>query len=408
MNEDNKELPSIEIYNSDDVTEVAIKTKTKIGQIFMKGRKELISIIGVENLNMKDRDGNLITDLQKISKGKRKYKADKIIDQYCDIQKRPDLKQYSIQITDIYDIPMINEIINNKGKKGFYKDRVIPLIVKYLLLQGNINTTINQLSKNIGLISKSFKNNEIENELIKNNKDITIFEINKFYSYCKPEQERIIFTALDALQDDYSVITYIKNFLILDINGNARTSTLKEDKTIRDVQEDVLEEFGVTRIFSIYQRGKRAIINFYNRVCEILNNKYSFNCKGYYNQIQIYANIERLKKLDSKFSINHKQSELIKNEIHQHFLLRIKEKIKSDYEYNQQLADKKDAENQKKWEKNTEYKNNIPDDIQELLDIGTYDESYVKLKVLQKPKPAYRYHENYIEIMNFLCDYFLI
>ena len=86
---------NVPIQNPDDVTEVAIKTKTEIGQIFMNGRKELIKIIGVENLNMKDREGNLITDLQKISKGKRKSKADEIINQYYDIQNRPDIKQYA-------------------------------------------------------------------------------------------------------------------------------------------------------------------------------------------------------------------------------------------------------------------------------------------------------------------------
>ena len=60
------------ICNPEDATEVAIKTKTEIGQIFQKGRKEFIRTIGVENLNMKDREGNLITDINKVSKGKRK------------------------------------------------------------------------------------------------------------------------------------------------------------------------------------------------------------------------------------------------------------------------------------------------------------------------------------------------
>ena len=59
------------ICNPEDATEVAIKTKTEIGQIFQKGRKEFIRTIGVENLNMKDREGNLITDINKVSKGKR-------------------------------------------------------------------------------------------------------------------------------------------------------------------------------------------------------------------------------------------------------------------------------------------------------------------------------------------------
>lgn len=112
--------PNVTIFNPEDVIEVAVKTKTEIGQIFIKGRKELIRTIGVENLNMKDREGNLITDLQKISKGKRKGEADEIINQYYDIQNRPDLKQYAIQIADIFEIPHYIEKEDGRGKSGFY------------------------------------------------------------------------------------------------------------------------------------------------------------------------------------------------------------------------------------------------------------------------------------------------
>lgn len=397
---------SIEIYNPEDVTEVAIKTKTEIGQIFQKGYNELYRTIGIENLNMKDKEGNLITDLQRISKGKRKGKSQEIINQYCDIQKRPDLERYAIQITDIFEIPILKEIIN-KGRKGFYKDKIIPLMVKYLLLQESIDTTLDKLSKAINLVDEKFKNKEIEYDIIKNNSQITISRINKLYSFCKPEQERIIFSVLDSLQNNYSVITYERNFLIVDIDDNTKISSRDETITIRKAQRIVLEELKVINIFAIYQKGKGVVKKFYKKVIQILNNEFGFNCKEYYNQISIYADMEGLKKLDSKFNINDEQSVILKNEIRQHFLLKIKERIKSDYEYNQQSADKKDAENQKKWEENTEYKNNIPHDMQELLNIGVYSETDVKLKLLPKPKKAYRYPENHVEVLYYLCDYLL-
>ena len=91
----------IEVNNPDDITEVAIKTKTEIGQIFMKGYNEYYRTIGIENLNMKDRKGNPLTEL---SGGKQKAKAQEIIKQYTEIINRPDLNKYAIQIVDIFEI----------------------------------------------------------------------------------------------------------------------------------------------------------------------------------------------------------------------------------------------------------------------------------------------------------------
>ncbi len=49
---------------------------------------------------MRNRGGNLITDTKQLKGGKQKSEAQEIIKQYCDIQKRPDLKRYAIQLTD--------------------------------------------------------------------------------------------------------------------------------------------------------------------------------------------------------------------------------------------------------------------------------------------------------------------
>lgn len=392
------------IFNPDDITEVAIKTKTKIGQIFQKGYNEYYRTIGVENLNMKDRKGNPLT---KLSGGNQKAKALEIVKQYTEIINRPDLNKYAIQIADIFEIPIIKEMADKRGRKGFYKDRIIPLMVKYLLFQGNIATTIDKLSKVIGLVGTGFKNYEFEYALMESNKQITTLRINKFYSYCKPEQQRIVFGVLNALQDDYSVITYYTNFLIINTDGSQRTSTKDETITIRNVQRKVLEEFGVDRIFSIYRRGEKVVKKFYNRVYEILNGEYDFKCEKYYNQIQIYADMEGLAKLDSKLNIDNEEFKVFKDEIRHNFASKIKGRIQADYERTIKLADKKDAESREEWEKNTEYKNNIPYDMQELLDIGVYSEADVKLKLLPKPKPAYRYPESHIEVLYYLCDYLL-
>ena len=151
--------PNVTIFNPEDATEVAVKTKTEIGQIFIKGRKELIRTIGVENLNMKDREGNLITDLQKISKGKRKGEADEIINQYYDIQNRPDLKQYAIQIADIFEIPHYIEKEDGRGKNGFYIENIKPIMIYYLLQKDEnvIYTSVEELACFVGLVTKNYK-----------------------------------------------------------------------------------------------------------------------------------------------------------------------------------------------------------------------------------------------------------
>ena len=108
---------------------------------------------------MKDREGNLITDLQKISKGKRKGEADEIINQYYDIQNRPDLKQYAIQIADIFEIPNYIEKEDGRGKNGFYIENIKPIMIYYLLQKDEnvIYTSVEELACFVGLVTKNYK-----------------------------------------------------------------------------------------------------------------------------------------------------------------------------------------------------------------------------------------------------------
>lgn len=81
-------------------------------------------------------------------------------------------------------------------------------------------------------------------------------------------------------------------FWLINKDGSQRTSTKKETDDIRDAQGIVLKEFGVSRIFSIYKRGRKIIEKFYNRVYKVLNTEYGFNCEKYYNQIEIHSNVK--------------------------------------------------------------------------------------------------------------------
>lgn len=194
-------LSNVPIQNPDDITEVAIKTKTEIGKIFMDGYNEMFNLIGIENLGIKDRKGNPLT---KLDGGKQKAKAQEIIKQYTEIIKRPDLKRYAIQQTDMFEMPHYIEKEDGRGKSGFYIEHLMPIMVYYLLQKNEnvIYTNVDELSCFVGLVTKNYKRISLK-ELAEINPRFTAAMLNQFYYRCKPELESVIFRVLDSLQDEY-------------------------------------------------------------------------------------------------------------------------------------------------------------------------------------------------------------
>lgn len=380
--------PSVSIYNPDDATEVAIKTKTEIGQIFMKGRKELIRIIGVENLNMKDREGNLITDLQKISKGKRKGEADEIINQYYDIQNRPDLKQYAIQIADMFEIPHYIEKEDGRGKSGFYIEHLMPIMIYYLLQKNEnvIYTNVDELSCFVGLVTKNYKRISLK-ELAEINPRFTAAMLNQFYYRCKPELESVIFRVLDSLQDEYKTLNYYRNYCISTNNGDCHTSTKNEDIIIRQTERKVLKEFNAKRILTIFQRKQQK--KFYDRVCELINEAYGFNWVRYRKQIQIFADDEALQEIMQDLT----NEEMIykKKAIASRFARRIMNRTKNEYDRTNTKADEAETE----WVKEQLERQ----EIAELVQLGfDYQDDFKEM--FQSFNDTYRYHVNYLDVQN--------
>lgn len=348
-------VSDIPIQNPDDVTEVAIKTKTEIGKIFQKGYNELYRTIGVENLNMKDRDGNRITDLQKISKGTQKYKAAEIINQYCDIQKRPDLKRYAIQIADIYIEPLLT-VFDGRGKhsSGYYIKRLTPLIIDRLLFidecisqkfekemtdqKNNIYTNVSRIAKDIGLVNQKYRAIDY-NELAEINPKFTIKMVNDFYGNTNRELEKIIFKILDNLQENHSVISYKRNFCIKknkQIDGKTIeinvSSNDEENSVIRKAQAKVLKEFNANGLFVIYKRNQES--RFYKRVIELINNTYGFNWISYRKQIEIQIeDLEAMKELRNMYTADESLLRLYLFESKQRLIHRLHKKLQTDYEY---------------------------------------------------------------------------
>ncbi len=383
---------NVPILNSKDITEIAIKTKTEIGQIFLNGRKELIKTIGVKNLNMKNREGNLITDLQKISKGKNKRKADEIIEQYLDIQNRPDLKQFAIQIADIFEIPHYIEKEDGRGKNGFYIEHLMPIMVYYLLQKNEniIYTNVEELSCFVGLVTKNYKKISLK-ELAEINPRFTAAMLNQFYYRCKPELESVIFKVLDLLQSEYKTLNYYKNYCIFTNNGDCHTSSKNEDVIIRQTEHKVLKEFNAKRILTIFQRKQQK--KFYDRVCELINELYEFGWIRYRKQIQIFVDNEALQEVMQDLT----NEEMIhkKKAVASRFARRIMNRTKNEYDRTNKKVDKMEAEWVKKQLKQPE--------IEELLQLGfDYKDDFKKM--FQSFDTAYRYHDNYLDVQNKLIQ----
>ena len=209
-------VSGVPIYNSDDKAEITIKDNISIGQCF-NSLKNIYDTVGLINLGVKNLNG-----------GKQKRTALNNLLQYVDLQDIEGKKR-ARQIADIYEVPHYLEKEDNRGKNGFYIDRIIPIMVNFLSDKEDAMffTNVTKLSKIMGIVGRDFKTKTYE-DLAKINPKFTYAMTNQLYGRCKPEQESIAYRILNKLQDDYSVISYYRNFYIQTENGNY-TSSKEED-----------------------------------------------------------------------------------------------------------------------------------------------------------------------------------
>lgn len=270
----------VPICNPNDMTEIAIKTKTEIGQVFMNGFREFFRTIGIDSLNMKDRKGNPITDIAQLKGGKQKEKAQRIAKQYIDFIKRPDLKRYAIQISDIFEVPHYTEKDDRRGKNGFYREHIAPMLILFLLNSGRdvIFTTVTKLSRIVGLVTMHYREITFDDALRIDSR-FNAAMLHQFYFRCHPELRSIIFTILDSLQNDHKALNYYRNYCILTKDGTRHTSSKNEEIIITRTERKVLEEFGAKHMMSIFRMDKAE--EFYWRVCELINEKHGLDWSRY-------------------------------------------------------------------------------------------------------------------------------
>lgn len=306
--------------------------------------------------------------------------------------------RYGLRCIDIYDIPhYVEESPDGRGKNGFYKDRLIPLLINCFLKlakrrQYTLFTTVTELSKQVGLVGMNYKNRVYESELKETNTHFSDYSINQLYFYCKPELDAVIFRALDSLQKDYSTITYKKIYRIKTCQGS-HVASEKEINIIHLAEEKILKELEAATISAIFKRKIQD--KFYYKVCKSINEEYGYSWDGYYKEVEIHFHKDELKKSSEQLQEEKLDLNLMKYEINKHLIERIRKKMEYDYNYTMSNADKIRAE----WvKKRTEFLSPYDSNDENFwLHVLDADEEF------PAPKP-FRYFENYPVIMNDLIN----
>lgn len=124
-----------------DELERYIKSHFKEGDIF-KSKTELFNQIGLERIGV-----------QSLKGGKQKNKAYTIVCQYMKLDPLKNGK-HMLVCKEIYDVPQYIEKKDNRGRRGIYIDRTVPLLVESLNGMEEYVATVNEIAIKIGLIAK--------------------------------------------------------------------------------------------------------------------------------------------------------------------------------------------------------------------------------------------------------------
>ena len=401
-----------------DTLEEIIKTQTNIGDIYENGYAEVYRKVGIENLGIKNRKGEIVKELQNSN---QKQKAKEIIEQYASFEKRPDIKNHAIEQTDIFEVPLlIDKKTDGRGRSGYFKNRTVPIMINYLLNeiknghgrylyiddneQNELNTNLTKLSREAGIVNNKFKDAKEKESILKENKNISNFEICKFYYYCKPSQEQVVFKALDSLQNQHSALSYARNFQIIDEDGYRFSSNLKESADIRDGQAAIMKKYGFKYLTSVFYHGIED--KFYKEVIEYVNEKYNHNWQECHSQIQIIVNVEELQRLQLIYELEQSKLNQNKDEISTRFIANLKKRIKTDYRKTKAKADQEIKEYEDECARLEKIE--LPDELQKLIDVGVYTREDIINEMKPKKPHPYRYPESYLDNMNYLIDKFLI
>jgi hypothetical protein len=201
-------------------------------------------------------------------------------------------------ITEIYSQPLPKEDKRTLGNNSIYVQHIELILLNYLSKQEGFTATLTlkKLFLLMGMINPHYI--EENKDIIKQQNDIiNDYQINHFYQRTYQKLRKILFDTLRNLKNrcliDYEEIVMI-NIKEPDINGilrtNIRPATDEEKKNILAIKKIVLKEMGLDSITLVHLKFKHR--EFYNRVNELLKEKYNINY--IYNDIKILFTKEHI------------------------------------------------------------------------------------------------------------------
>lgn len=352
--------------------ETRVKNTLTIGQEF-KNVMDLLRYVG------------LVSPDEKTIKGTQRTKLINTISSYVNYKY---VKGNTIRIIDIYDEPL--EIID-KRHEGIYVTFIESVLLDYLIKQEGYTVDMSNrtLFETLGMVNNNYFVKDYRKQLKDKNESISNFEQTNFftrsYSFIKKTVER----ALNSLNNKSAI--YCQKNIIIESNNyysgnienhNHHIASDDEIECILGVEQSVLQEFKVTGKSQIFLQGRS--VDFYNRVKEILLDKY--NWCNYYEEFHIVLG----KKANLKNILDTNLVELSKMSLNQTVI----DSVNKDAENRYRRQEERWRE---EWEEATsrgEYPNGI---------LAVNADTYVRIMKDTTP----HYGEDYVDTQRLLAKYFL-
>lgn len=416
------------IDNPYDIAEVAIKNAIHEHDIYERGLFHIIETIGVENLQLTDSKGNLITDIAQLKGGNQRKKANTVLQQYIDYKPRPDIKRYALEVTDIFDEPIITVFLGQgQAHSGFYLNRLSPIIAELFLTKNEnetVTTTYAQLAEKLKLINHKYNiysnidycpdSDYLIEQAQKYNELFNQYQFRQFYKNAYSVINKIMRDLLRKLDRSYSAIRVKENYLILakDKNDNtiSFTSSDTDEYMIKQAQAAILKEMNISTIGRVFLLRKAP--QFFDRVIDYINKEYGENWTHYKSQIQVnIVSRSQLQKCYDEYIAKHNDTEISLQECRERIKARLANMVDSEV----RRAEKKynDVRTTIKSEAQHDIDNSTQ--LQELKDCGVFTDKdmdnivdrltkseVIKQKVFTGFPPDYK--DIQAEIMRFLID----
>ena len=378
---------------SNDKLEELIKGLFAAGEIY-KSKVEIYRKIGLENLGLSNLNG-----------GMQKQKAFDVVSQYMLIVPAKEVGR-EVVIAEIFETPKYIVKTDNRGRRGVYVDRTVPICINALAKKNStvVIMTVDGMALKFGLLKQRLSYDAYKDELLRINEKISRKMYGYFYDRCRPIVERIVFTTLEQLENEHKVIEYDKVYQITKKSGEQFISVKVDKEIIAECEKKTLALFGVDKITQIHRKGKAN--EFYSKVIETINDIYELEWQGYSKAIRIYIQEDKIRELCHNLKLTEELIVEMKEAVKEQFIKYLQNKTLNDFMKTNELADSIMEE----WEREKE-NINVEDlitdeEIKEGYKMGVFPREQI-FEIYAKPPKPFRYYPDYPDIQNALISYFV-